>query len=79
MPKFLPAITNGQIFWIFLIMNWYKPVKKIESTACKEENNLDYQPIYEDVSDNEDLPTGRFGSPVSDKEVAHASRKRCAI
>ena len=53
--------------------------EKIESNACKEENNLDYQPFYEDVLDNEDLPTGRFGSPVSDKEVADASRKRYAI
>ena len=35
-------------------MNWYKPAQN-ESTACKEGNNLDYQPIYEDISDVEDL------------------------
>ena len=35
-------------------MNWYKPEKN-KSTVCKEANNLDYEPNYEDIYDVEDL------------------------
>ena len=34
-----------------MTMNWYKPMKTC--TACKEGNNSDYQPNYEDISDTE--------------------------
>ena len=65
MQKCVPAVTIGHNELV-------QTCEQIDSTACKEVNNVDYQPTYEDVSNNEDLPTGKGECKlVHGRELVH--------